>query len=233
MGCKNSQNNSTAINRYELTTQQNNISDLQKFYEGTAISNICCTIIYDESRDLKKLESSIRQVIASQTALRLRFSNTDPVSQYLSEDDIDIDIKHFSDEAELEAFACKTAGEPMQMYDSPMCAFTIFSLGTRHSSGLHYRSEPQYSSGSQYSSGTRSGIVAKLNHLIADAWSFGLLADQIDVHYVADQIDAHYVAYQIDAHNVAGQIDAYDGGREEKNSKGKAILSGDYLSAQL
>lgn len=74
MGCKNSRNNTAAINCYELTTQQNNISDLQKYYEGTAISNICCAIIYDEARDLGKLESSIRQVIASQTALRLRFS---------------------------------------------------------------------------------------------------------------------------------------------------------------
>lgn len=239
MGCKNSQSNTIAINRYELTTQQNNISDLQKFYEGTAISNICCTIIYDEARDLEKLESSIRQVIASQTALRLRFSNTDPVSQYLAEDDIDIDIKYFSDEAELDAFACKTAREPMRMYDSPMCAFTLFSLGTRYSSETRCSSETGFSSESCFSSKPRSGIVAKLNHLIADAWSFGLLADQIDAHYAADQIDAHYAVDRIDTHYAVGQIDSHYaadqkdtiyGGHEEKSGLRKTILSGDYLS---
>ncbi len=239
MGCKNSRNNTAAINCYELTTQQNNISDLQKYYEGTAISNICCAIIYDEARDLGKLESSIRQVIASQTALRLRFSDTDPVRQYLSEDEISIDIKYFSDESDLEAFACKTAGEPMQIYDSPMCAFTLFNLGTGFNSGTRFSSGTGFSSEARFSSGARSGIVAKLNHLIADAWSFGLIADQIDAHYAADQIDAHYAAGQIDAHYIAdqsdshyiaGKSDASNGGHEEKSCSGKTILSGDYLS---
>lgn len=225
---KNLQENTTVINNYELTTQQKNILDLQKYYEGTAISNICCAIIYDENRDLKKLKRSIRQVIARQTALRLRFSNTDPVSQYLSENvtvadnendigvdnetginadidkdvdidvdnEIDIDIRYFSDESELDAFACKTAEEPMQIYDSPMCSFTLFRLGTH------------------------TGIVARLNHLIADAWSFGLLADQIDAFYGSHE-----------ERICTGKTILSDSDlRHEKKCAGKAILSGDYLS---
>ena len=44
----------TVINNYELTTQQKNILDLQKYHEGTAISNICCAIIYDETKGFEK-----------------------------------------------------------------------------------------------------------------------------------------------------------------------------------
>ena len=59
---------------YKLTTQQANIWNLQKYYEGTSISNLCGAVIYDESRDLIALQQAIYTVIDSNESLRLRFA---------------------------------------------------------------------------------------------------------------------------------------------------------------
>ena len=144
---------------YRLTTQQANIWNLQKYYEGTSISNLCGAIIYDESRDLTALQQAIHTVIDNNESLRLRFSENGEAVQYLSDCDIPIEVKVFEAESELDIYAESVARTPMLMTDSQMCFFTVFSLGNR------------------------SGILAKLNHLIADAWSFGLLADKIEDAY--------------------------------------------------
>lgn len=86
MAFENVQKEPAEIQNYELTTQQMNIWNLQKYYEGTAISNICSVILYADSRDLNRLAQSVRLVVEEQTALRLRFMDTDPVTQYVSDE---------------------------------------------------------------------------------------------------------------------------------------------------
>ena len=184
MAFENVQKEPAEIQNYELTTQQMNIWNLQKYYEGTAISNICSVILYADSRDLNRLAQSVRLVVEEQTALRLRFTDTDPVTQYVSDEKLPIEIRHFSDRSEMDAYADKMAKEPMPLINSPMCAFTLFRLGTR------------------------TGIIAKLNHLIADAWSFELVADRINMYY--------------------GSLNSAEG-RETGSSIGKAGREGDYL----
>ena len=94
MAFENVQKEPAEIQNYELTTQQMNIWNLQKYYEGTAISNICSVILYADSRDLNRLAQSVRLVVEEQTALRLRFTDTDPVTQYVSDEKLPIEIRH-------------------------------------------------------------------------------------------------------------------------------------------
>lgn len=150
---------------YKLTTQQANIWKLQKYYEGTSISNLCGAIIYDESRDLNALHQAINAVIDSNDSLRLRFSDHGEAVQYLADCDVPIEIKSFESESELDMYAESVARFPMSITNSQMCFFTVFSLGKR------------------------SGILAKLNHLISDAWSFGLIANQIEDAYQKNKAD--------------------------------------------
>ena len=162
------------MKKYRLTTQQANIWNLQKYYEGTSISNLCGAIIYDESRDLNALQQAINAVIADNESLRLRFSEDGEVVQYLADCDAPIEIRSFETETDLDMYAETVAKTPMLITDSQMCFFTVFSLGTR------------------------SGIVAKLSHLIADAWSFGLIADRIEEAYkerTADSPSEGYLQY--------------------------------------
>lgn len=60
--------------RYEkLTTPQQNIWNLQKYYPDTAIANLCGAIFYNEKRDVEKLKQALNLVIEKQAGFRLRF----------------------------------------------------------------------------------------------------------------------------------------------------------------
>lgn len=185
MAFENVQKETAEIQNHELTTQQKNIWNLQKYYEGTAISNICSVILYEGSRDLNRLAQSVLLVVEEQTALRLRFSDTDPVTQYVSDEKPPIEIRHFYDRSEMDLYADKIAKEPMPLINSPMCAFTLFRLGTR------------------------TGIIAKLSHLIADAWTFELVADRINMYY--------------------GSLNSDESRKTGSSGIGKAGGDGDYL----
>lgn len=71
---------------YNLTTPQKNIWYLQRFYENTAIANICGAVFYHEEHDTQLLQKAINQIIKEQTALRLHFIkiNSD-IKQYVEE----------------------------------------------------------------------------------------------------------------------------------------------------
>lgn len=58
---------------FHLTTPQQNIWNLQKYYEDTAISNLCGAVFYNEERDSALLQQAVSCFIQSQSALRLRF----------------------------------------------------------------------------------------------------------------------------------------------------------------
>ena len=71
---------------YNLTTPQQNIWNLQKFYENTAIANLCGSIFFKTQKKVDLLREAINLVVRSQTALRLRFVEQDgEVKQYVEE----------------------------------------------------------------------------------------------------------------------------------------------------
>lgn len=68
---------------YDLTTPQQNICNLQKFYEDTAIANICGAVFYHEEHDTQLLQKAINQIIKEQTALRLRFIESKRLKKHI------------------------------------------------------------------------------------------------------------------------------------------------------
>ncbi len=73
------------MNYVKLTPQQENIWNLQKFYEDTAISNICGAIIYREERNENALKRAINEVIKAQDGLRLVFPEEAALVQKVKE----------------------------------------------------------------------------------------------------------------------------------------------------
>lgn len=145
---------------HPLTTQQQNIWNLQKFYPDTAISNQCGAVIYDGELDTDRLAEAIRAVIGRQSGLRLRFTEQDGARQYVSDGgQIDIPVLEFSDRKELDAYGRRLADRPMPLEDAPMYRFAIAKVGTQ------------------------TAILALLNHLISDAWTFSLIARQVSETY--------------------------------------------------
>lgn len=147
--------------KYEhLTIPQQNIWNLQKFYEDTAISNLCGAVFYKEKRDSLFLQQAVRCFIQSQSALRLRFCIKDEPKQYVTEQNNEqIPVMTFSSMKEFDNYAEKFAKEPLGLIECPMYRFVVFEVENK------------------------SGILILLSHLISDAWTFGLMLQQLDVAY--------------------------------------------------
>lgn len=145
---------------FHLTTPQKNIWNLQKYYEGTAIGNQCGTIIFSEERNIALLQQAICQFIRSQSGIRLRFCEESEPRQYVSEEiDTTIPFLSFSCMDELDRYAECFSQTPIGLVNTQMYRFIVFQVDQK------------------------SGILVTLSHLISDAWTFGLMANQIDVAY--------------------------------------------------
>lgn len=145
---------------HHLTIPQQNIWNLQKYYGDTAIGNQCGAIFYKEKRSNYFLKQAIQEFIQSQSGIRLRFSEKDGPVQYISDEiNEEIPVMTFVSMEEFDHYAKEFAREPIELIDKAMYRFVIFQVEDK------------------------SGILVVLGHLISDAWTFSLMANQIDEAY--------------------------------------------------
>lgn len=146
---------------YTLTSPQQNIWNLQKYYEGTTISAICGAIYFKDEIDTEILKKAINHVIEHQSGLRLRFCEVNgkamqQVTEYQYEE---IPILQFSAKEALRQYVLQCAQKLTNLTDIPLYHFAIFQLNGQ------------------------TGIVTALSHLISDAWTLSLIAKQISDAY--------------------------------------------------
>lgn len=147
---------------FHLTTPQQNIWNLQKYYSGTAIANLCGAVFFQEKRNSELLCQAVRQFIRNQSSIRLRFNEGKEPRQYISDEiDEDIPVRVFRSRKEFDVYAEKFAKDPIGLSERCMYRFVVFQLEQEN----------------------RSGILPVLSHLISDAWTFGLMANQLDAAY--------------------------------------------------
>lgn len=145
-----------------LTTPQQNIWNLQKYYSDTAIANQCGVVLYQEKKDILRLKAAIQTVIDNQTGLHLRFTEKKEVLQYVADKAQEhFDELEFENEEELDHYAEQFAKIPLGLADKKMYEFVL----------IHIKETD------------RTGVLVKLSHLIADAWTFSILAKEVDIAY--------------------------------------------------
>ncbi|MBO5458699.1 MAG: AMP-binding protein, partial [Lachnospira sp.] len=146
---------------FNLTIPQQNIWNLQKYYENTAISNICGTIFYKSAKNIELLKKSLNIVIDRQAGLRLRFvEDGGTPKQYVEKySPADIPVRRFENMEQLEQYVREAAKTPVRLLNNVMYRFEIVCVGTE------------------------AGILAILNHLISDAWTLSLIAKQVHEAY--------------------------------------------------
>lgn len=147
--------------KYDLTSAQKNIYELQSFYKGTSISVLCGAVIFEEKLDKEILMQAVRLLIQKHEALRLRFcTENGKAMQYVDGAYCDeIDFMEFHSPDEMRNFCNKQAHIPFEMNGSQMFRITVFEL-------------PE-----------SSGIMLCASHLIADAWTYSVLAkDVFDIY---------------------------------------------------
>ncbi|MGN8961567.1 amino acid adenylation domain-containing protein [Bariatricus sp. HCP28S3_D3] len=145
---------------FHLTTPQKNIWNLQKYYDDTAVSNLCGAIFYNEKRDNFLLKQALCIFIRNHSGIRLCFSENDEEMQYVSEKiNEDIPDMTFASMEEFDRYAEKYAKEPIKLTDKFLYRFMIIEVEGK------------------------SGVLVVLSHLISDAWTFSLMANQVDAAY--------------------------------------------------
>lgn len=147
--------------KYSLTTPQQNIWNLQKYYADSAISNICGAIFYDTRLRTDILSQAINKEIELQAGLRLQFCEVDgKPAQYVADYTYqDIPVRVFNTKEDYTAFANDFARQPVKLTGGKMYEFCIVEVEGR------------------------SGFIVKASHLISDAWSFSLFAHEITSFY--------------------------------------------------
>ena len=145
---------------YDLTPAQKNIDDMQRFYSGSAISVLCGAVIFDEKLDAKLLIRAAKLVIMRQEALRLRFCiENGRTMQYISPEGGDkIALAEFRNEDEMRSYCRSQAKQPFSG-EGEMFRMTVFTLPDK------------------------TGIMLCASHLIADAWTYSILAHGVYTVY--------------------------------------------------
>lgn len=148
---------------FDLTIPQQNIWNLQRFYEGTSISNNCGAIFYDAKRDHALLNQAINRLILSQEGMRLQFCEVDGhPAQYVAEYQEELfPSEYFTTEAIFEEYAQQFAKTPFELIDKPMYRFVIFDVVDR------------------------TGVLLCANHMISDAWAISIIANTVSGWYDA------------------------------------------------
>jgi len=165
---------------YALTTPQQNIWNLQRFYEGTSISNNCGAMFFGYHCDHSLLNRAINKLVELQDGMRLRFREVDghPV-QYVADYVEEVFSSMFFDnQAAFEEFAQQFARQPIDLIDGPMYRFVIFDVDGK------------------------SGVLLNASHMISDGWSFGIVPNTLDKWYRAfetgvalDEVHASYLPF--------------------------------------
>ncbi|MGN0468579.1 MAG: condensation domain-containing protein, partial [Acutalibacteraceae bacterium] len=139
-----------------LTKPQKLIYNMEKF-TGGAVAVICGSMLLGTEKDSGELKTAINELYRINDALRMRITeNGQDVSQYISEyAEQSIDILSFGSKAELDSFAADYAKVPIDLNGS-LCEIKIVLL-------------PE-----------QCGILAKLHHLVGDAWTLSLLGSQLN-----------------------------------------------------
>lgn len=147
---------------FELTNPQKSIWYTEQFYKGSTIGNLVGSLIIDESVDFELLKTAINITIKNNDALRLRFIlYQNSVKQYISSyTPINFKILELSDINSLKSLENDIVNIPFNFIDNNLFDFTIFKFNDGH-----------------------GGLIAKLHHIISDAWTMTLLTDQIINNY--------------------------------------------------
>ncbi len=148
---------------YHLTTPQQNIWNMQRFYAGTSISNNCGAIFFGKKCILSVMQDAINLFLKQQEGMRLQFrEESGEAVQYVSEVRYqNFPIKTFRDRTDFETFAESFAKEPFQLTDSPMYRICLFELDGE------------------------TGALLCASHLISDAWTFSVIANRVWAVYAS------------------------------------------------
>ena len=147
---------------YKLTNPQKSIWNVEKFFEGTPINNICASITILDNFDEKILEKAIRDTVNENNSFQIRITiqNNLPVQYFSEPDSFDIEVIHLKRDSEFEKIKEDLTNYQFHLLNSNLFCFKILKFPDGH--GM---------------------FLFTVHHIIADSWSLGLFAKSIMQKY--------------------------------------------------
>lgn len=150
---------------YDLTNPQKSIWLTEQFYKGTAVNNICGTVLIDESVDFNSLYKAITIFVKNNNSFRIRlcFNENNEISQYFDDNfEINSDIAIFDNDIDLRVLEKEIVSIPFPLLNSQLFKIQFFKFPNNH-----------------------GGFIVNAHHLISDACTASLVANQIMSLYSA------------------------------------------------
>lgn len=148
---------------YGILSFDNTTAEYMEFTEvlwGQRNSQFMWCNFFHEKRNSSLLQQAVRMFINNQSGLRLQFADGMEIKQYVAEEVADeIQVMEFVTIDEFDSYAEELAKTPLGLADGAMYRFVVFQVENE------------------------SGVLVVLSHLISDAWTFGLMANQVDRAY--------------------------------------------------
>jgi len=155
-----------------LTKPQQLIYDMEKF-SGGAIAMICGSMISDGEKDVHILKHSVNEIYQINEALRIRISeeNGNVYQNVTDYSEQEVEVLHFKNKEALDAYAGDYAKIPLDLYGN-LCEIKIVLLPGQY------------------------GLLAKLHHIVGDAWTLALLGTQFHDILEGREVEAYsYIDY--------------------------------------
>ena len=183
---------------YELTNSQKNILSVEEFYKGSSINNICGTLLINEPLNFEAFQKSICHVIEQNKSfsLKFKFENNVP-KQYQSDCYYNIEHINLNTLSDLQNYKNKIARTPFDIHDNYLFKFYIFKFHNNH-----------------------GGFIVNIHHLISDAWTLGLISNEIIKNYfnlINNQPLQHYTFSYLDYINSERQYLNSEKFKKDKN----------------
>ena len=166
---------------YELTNPQKSIWNMEEFFMGTTINNICAPDIIYEKIDAKVLEKALNNIVRKNDSFRIQIELQKGIPmQYIAEyKPFEIEVVHIKNEEDVKEIEKEGINHKFEVINSSLYHFKIFIM----ENGC-------------------GGFVITAHHLISDSWSMGLVARNVIEEYHAlknneeiPEIDTSYVQY--------------------------------------
>ena len=147
---------------YNLTNPQKSIWFTEQFYKGTPIENITGCVIVLEKLNLKALQKAINLFVKTNDSFRLNFTmDGDKVLQYLSSfSEFEIENVMVNTDEDIKDIENEMSNTPFEVLDNLLFSFKTFTFSDGH-----------------------GGFVITAHHLISDAWTAGLVVNEIMDYY--------------------------------------------------
>lgn len=147
---------------YKLTNPQTSIWNMENFFEGTTINNICTTGTIYEKIDLPLLKQAINNLVEKNDSFRIRIhvKNNIPYQTIAPFKPFDIDVVHVKKESEVKKIEQEMVNYKFNIINSVLFRFKIVIFENGFCS-----------------------IILNLSHIIADSWSLGITVQEILKEY--------------------------------------------------